>query len=439
MALSNLKRARRIFLWTTLVVVLALPVLVFELLPFCAPLISLPAITIDLAKDLPNEVSALISNKTITADFSLAQSRRGGLLLTARGKLLDWPYTLKVDADYSLLALTADATADFTFDGSDLNLSARARATPRTWRGELDLPTTTLTEKTPILADLLSRLDLGNISNLTFSAAVSLKAAAEKTREIPVPVWFAKARLRNGSATALLGEMPISTVGVHTSFGAEGIADRVSFETVTPRIRETTLGALTISNFASTIRPSERGFIVNEASAEFCGGEIRVYSLYLDPQRLSGGFTLFLDNINAGEILCHLKGFNGEATGRLHGKLPLTLKNGNELRLKDAYLYSTPGEMGTIKVSNPEPILNNLALSGVDQATCDNLGKALANLLYSVLKLDLRRDENGELALGLKVEGSSTHGRTTVPVSFTVTFHGDLEQLINTGLKLRKQ
>lgn len=74
----------------------------------------------------------------------------------------------------------------------------------------------------------------------------------------------------------------------------------------------------------------------------------------------------------------------------------------------------------------------------MDEGTTSNLAKALKNLSYSSLKFELKREPDGEgLALGMSIEGSATHGGTTVPVSFAVTLHGDLEQLINTGLKMK--
>ena len=74
----------------------------------------------------------------------------------------------------------------------------------------------------------------------------------------------------------------------------------------------------------------------------------------------------------------------------------------------------------------------------MDESTTSNLAKALANLSYKSLKFDLKREESGEgLALAMDIDGTATHGATTVPVSFAVTLHGDLEQLVNTGLRMK--
>ena len=99
-----------------------------------------------------------------------------------------------------------------------------------------------------------------------------------------------------------------------------------------------------------------------------------------------------------------------------------------------------PGETGTVRVMDAAPILDNLERGGVDEDTRDNLEKALANLDYKVLKVELKRGKDAEdSSLGFKLEGTATHGNTTVPVNLDVTFHGDLDQLINTGMKLRRK
>ena len=156
---------------------------------------------------------------------------------------------------------------------------------------------------------------------------------------------------------------------------------------------------------------------------------------FLDPQKLNDGVTLFVDGVDTRDVLGLLKGFKGEASGRMYGKIPLQLKNGEKIRLRNAYLHSAPGEEGTLKVYDPAPVVENLALGGVPEATCANVAKALANLTYTVLRISLQPEDDGGLALAVKLAGSATHNGVTVPVSFEVTFHGDIEQLINTGLK----
>ena len=109
--------------------------------------------------------------------------------------------------------------------------------------------------------------------------------------------------------------------------------------------------------------------------------------------------------------------------------------------MANAVKCAVSGDTGRLKVFDPKPVVENLALGGVPEAARANVAKALTDLTYSVLRLSLHPEEGGGMALAVKLAGSATHNGVTVPVSFEVTFHGDVEQLVNTGLKtaLRKK
>ena len=171
--------------------------------------------------------------------------------------------------------------------------------------------------------------------------------------------------------------------------------------------------------------------------AKFCGGDMRLYSLFLDPERMNMGFTLFIDGFETGETLKFFKGFCAEASGRLHGKVRLFLKNGRELKLGKSYIYSVPGETGSVKVYDKSDLMQNLALGGVSESSRENIAKALSNLDYTALKIQLRQEDDESMSLSFKIEGSSTCAGTSVPVTFEITFHGDIEQLLNISLKSR--
>jgi len=250
-----------------------------------------------------------------------------------------------------------------------------------------------------------------------------------------VPRWSASARIRDCDVSLYAGGVPVAVDGLTVVAGAGGIADHVDVSPIILRAGRMEVAGFSLSNAFANVRATESAFLVTEAGAGVCGGDVRLYSLFLDPARLNAGLTLFVDGLDAGETLGHFKGFSGEASGRLNGKLNLSLRNGRELRLGKAFLYSIPGETGTIKVYDPHPIVDSLALGGVSQSDRENFAKALADLAYTALSMRVTPEDGNSTALSFKVEGTSTHGETTVPVSVEVTLHGDLEQLVNTGLK----
>ena len=144
-----------------------------------------------------------------------------------------------------------------------------------------------------------------------------------------------------------------------------------------------------------------------------------------------------LDDVDAGKTLSHLNGFRGKASGRLHGKVKLFVREGGKaVRLSDAFLYSTPGEVGKLQMENPKTITDNLALAGLDDDFQGNVRNALSNLDYTVLKLNLKRRPDNQATLAVRLSGTATRGDLTVPVDLNVNINGELEQLINTGLGL---
>ena len=92
------------------------------------------------------------------------------------------------------------------------------------------------------------------------------------------------------------------------------------------------------------------------------------------------------------------------------------------------------GEAGKLKLNDPTPVTDNLALAGIDEATRNNVANALTDLDYSVLRLKLKPNRDKTATLSTTIRGTATRGTASVPVDITLNFNGELEQLINTGL-----
>ena len=303
------------------------------------------------------------------------------------------------------------------------------------WSVSVKMPETQFSEDDGVLRTLLGKYPVAAVSNLTFSGSIALDARAERTFRMPVPVWSVKLPLRNLSAGFAMEEKPFAVNGLSVTAGASGIADHIDIAPLHLRAKSISADGFVLTNFSASARMTEKSLLVTQASAGLCGGKVNVYSLTLDPETLNAGFTLFVDDVETGELLSHLSGFNGEASGRLHGKVRLFVrKGGKAVRLSDAFLYSTPGETGKLKLNDPTPVTDNLALAGLDEAARNNVANALADLDYSVLRLNLKPGKDKTATLSTTVRGTTTRGKTSVPVDITLNFNGELEQLINTGL-----
>ena len=318
---------------------------------------------------------------------------------------------------------------------SPWHVTARFGVSCCEWSAEVKMPTTKFSEADPVLQKLLEMHPPAAVSNLTFSGSIAIDAKAERTFHKPVPVWSARIPIRGLSAALMAEDKPYAIEGLSLTAGADGIADHVDIVPIHPMARSISAGGFVLTNIYATVCATEKSIQVTQASAGLCGGTASVYSLFLNPQSLNAGFTLFVDDICAGEALSHFNGFRGEASGRLHGKIRLFVREGGKaIRLSDAFLYSTPGETGNLRLIDPTPITDNLALAGLDDTTRKNVANALTDLDYSVLRLDLRRGDGKSATLSTTVRGIATRGGTSVPVDITVNFNGALEQIINTGL-----
>ena len=303
------------------------------------------------------------------------------------------------------------------------------------WQADVSMPETEFSESDPALRRTLERYPLKAVSNLVFSGSVALDAKIRRTPQMPVPVWSVKVPVCDLSAHLFAGGKEMSVEGFSVTAGASGIADHVDISPLFPRAKKISAVGCVLSDFHASVRATEKSLLVTEAEASFCGGKVSLYSVFLDPKRLNAGFTVFLDEVETGEALTHFKGFRGDASGRLHGKIRLFVKEGGKaVRFSDAFLYSTPGETGKLQMSDSTALTSCLAMSGLDDAQRDNVAKALTDLDYSVLRLNLRRGEGRSATLSVRLEGTVTRGGVTVPVNLNLNINGELEQLVNTGL-----
>lgn len=303
------------------------------------------------------------------------------------------------------------------------------------WSAKVTMRETSFNEQDALLRALLDRYPLQGVTNLLFSGSVALEASAERTFSKPVPVWRAKVPVKGLNVSLVTGKLPVDVAGFSVTASASGIADHVDIGSMYPRAQSLTIGAFHATNFYASVRATDRALIVNEAGSEFCGGKANVYSLYLNPENLNAGFSLFLDNVDAGAALAQFSGFRGEASGRLHGKLRAFIqKGGKAIGIRDAFLYSTPGEVGKLRIRDSAEMVEKLAYAGMDDAYRANVAEALTDLDYRVLRMDLVRTGENTARLSWRISGSATRGETTVPVDLTINLNGEIERLINMGL-----
>ena len=350
--------------------------------------------------------------------------------------------------------LTANAAFAFSCGTNALHVAASGEAGVEelSWRiafsgeaegsefsAKVEREPATIDEDDPMLASILAALPLPkDITDLRATATVSASATVVQTEKVPLPVWEVETRLSEvGLRAKWQGhDLALRRGGMH--FSASGIGERWIMRPMRLAFASAKAGRLGFDGGYATFLADEESLLISEASVGFCGGRLRLYALSLDLKRMSSGFTILLDGLDAGRILAMFPEVGGTATGTLNGKFPLGLRNVTtepELRLRNAFLHAPPGETGKLCLANTQPVVDYLLAAGVPGPTCHSLGEALHNLDYTLLRLDLSNSEDDENHLVLRLSGSSTAGKTTTPVDLNIAIHGDIQRLLNFGIR----
>lgn len=391
----------------------------------------------DLSSVLQPPADALFQNRTVEGALHVRAAEEGpGMVARLDGHVLDW--TLNGEGSFEVtftngFRLAGSAAA--TISESPWRATADFAVTDGGWEVVANVPETAFDETDPVLGAIASRAPMPGVEHLAFGGRVSALASARMSKAKPVPVWAAKVRVTDAAASADASGQPVVAKGLRATVSVSGIDSHWDLAPIYPRMDSLTVGNFAFTNATVSMRATERSVLITEGQVGFCGGTIRVYALFLDPEKLSTGFTLFLDGIDTGEFLTGIPDFRGQASGHLYGKIPLYLRNGKELHFRDAFLYSPPGESGKLRIEDPKPVTDMLAASGVDSATCENLAAALADLDYSVLRFDLVHESPEQSALRVQLQGTATKNAKTVPVDLSVAFHGEIERLVNFGIR----
>ncbi len=384
----------------------------------------------------------------LAARFDYVPETRGGSLaasLTPRlapaRALQPGGFTAKVTFDvtsaggYGLVARGTIASSDGSVE-ADL----RAEAAPAGIDIAAAVSRRELSERTPLLASLLSLAEVPpSITDIAFSASAQASFRLGITNALPQ--WTLETRLRDGSASMKSGGIPMSLSGASGILRMKGIGPHFDIMPMPFAFTNAAIATISLDAGRAIMLADQESLVISEGSVGFCGGFIRLYALYLSFKRLSTGFTVFVDGVEVEKFLTMFPQLAGTtATGRLYGRIPLYIfQNGSEIRLRDSFLYTPPGDVGKICVGDAERVSALLASGGLPQEVADNLAKALRNLDYDVLRFDLQQPRGGgDGKLVIRLNGKSREGKTVTPVDVNISLNGALEKILNYALKAAK-
>lgn len=145
---------------------------------------------------------------------------------------------------------------------------------------------------------------------------------------------------------------------------------------------------------------------IEKSSFNWCNGKVESGSLRISKNSSELSTTLYCDRLEFSELLTQLGITETAGDGSLNGRLPLHY-NGKELYFDNGFLFSTPGNSGTIRFNNTA--LLSQGLPNIKQTVyLDYSIRALENFSYNWTKLTFNT-QNEELLIAMQIDGKPTN------------------------------
>ena len=214
-------RVRRRLLWAALVGALLIASFVLSV-PFLLTHIPIPRLEFDLSPFLGDQAAGLFAERKATADVKIERGEPDGFVVSASGKICDWPYRAVARVRFGFVRAEGDVELELVGTGWKAGAEFEARG-KRDWRFGASVPETRFSQDDALLAPLLAKTTPPAISNLVFSGAFKLDAKGDCTPDRPVPAWTARASLADVGVAFETGGKAARVDGLRVRLGARSI------------------------------------------------------------------------------------------------------------------------------------------------------------------------------------------------------------------------
>ena len=148
---------------------------------------------------------------------------------------------------------------------------------------------------------------------------------------------------------------------------------------------------------------SARSFFIENGGFGWCNGNVYTQAMRISPKIKDYNLILYCDRLKLAMILEQFGAVNAQGNGTVNGRLPIRIKNG-KIRFKDGFLFSTPGEGGTIRLTGTEILTAGIPANTPQYAQIELAREALKDYDYDWAKLNLMT-EGENLLLRLQFDG----------------------------------
>ena len=170
------------------------------------------------------------------------------------------------------------------------------------------------------------------------------------------------------------------------------------------RFNKASFGNISIhqGRVAWQLEPSGSVFI-EESAFKWAGGTIYANGVRISPGDEQLTIPLFCDRLKLTEILQQFGIANAEGEGTVSGRIPLHM-NKNTITFEDGFLYSSPGQGGSVKVAAFDLLTTGIPKNSPQFAQIDFAAEALKNFKYNWVKL-LLQTTGEDLVMQMQMDG----------------------------------
>jgi len=148
---------------------------------------------------------------------------------------------------------------------------------------------------------------------------------------------------------------------------------------------------------------SPNSIFLEEGVVRWAGGRVFTNSVRISPGTKEMVVPIFCDRLKLTELLQQFGIAGAQGEGTVNGRIPLYIGK-NSIRFVDGFLYSSPGEGGSVKVSAMDVLSAGIPKNTPQFAQVDFAAEALRNFQYNWVKL-LLDSEGEDLVLQMQMDG----------------------------------
>ncbi len=148
---------------------------------------------------------------------------------------------------------------------------------------------------------------------------------------------------------------------------------------------------------------STGSFFLEQGVVQWAGGEVFTNAVRISSKMKEVVVPIFCDRLKLTELLHQFGISTAEGEGTVNGRIPLRIGR-DTIRFEDGFLYSSPGQGGTVKVAALDLLSTGIPKNSPQFTQVDFAAEALKNFQYNWVKLYFNT-EGEELIMQMQMDG----------------------------------